>query len=130
SWCKIEYNGRVGYVAKAGASGRQYMWTLPLVMHDLSFYDFPYSDQVLTDGGYLNLRLEPKINAPILNRITKGETVSVLDVASSPTFMTINEKLIFGCWVLVEYQSQQGYCFSWYLEDTRIPSIDPFSELD
>ncbi|WP_367389083.1 SH3 domain-containing protein [Lewinella sp. LCG006] len=128
-WCKISYNDKVGYVTQMGSSGNYYMWTLPISLYEFSFNNLPYEDKVITkEGGHLNLRSSPALNAPIIQKIANDETVTVIDMASAPEFMTVGDELIFGSWCLIEYQGQQGYCFSWYLNEVRIPNLRPAIE--
>lgn len=129
-WCKIKYNDGFGYAVEQGAEGKQYLWTSLLDQQSLSDHEFPFEDRVMTDhGSPLNLREEPSLDAEVVTSMPNSSELVVLSVAGDPIFLEVGSQLLFGNWCRVEFDGQEGYCFSWFLERSRIP-YDPYYFLE
>ena len=123
-WCHIVIGSESGYAVKLGRSGTQYMWTEPINYHLIDIGALPFEDNVSTlNGGPLNLRSEPSLVGRVTDSMPDGAPIKILDQESYPTFLNVGDEQVFGVWLKVEYQGQVGYCFSWYLDLARIPSI-------
>ncbi|MEM1282267.1 MAG: SH3 domain-containing protein [Chlamydiota bacterium] len=122
-WCHIVAGEVEGYAVKKGSSGAQYMWTEPIDYHLIDIGILPISDYVKTlTGSTLNLRSEPSLAGNIIDAIPDGAEVRVLNQVGSPLFLEVDSEQIFGVWLEIDFLGQKGYCFSWYLENCRIPS--------
>jgi uncharacterized protein YraI len=123
-WCKISYEGKKGYAVTQGARGTEYLFTLPLFFYSMAFDEVPFEDVVQTESGdNINLRALPSLNSSVITKIPNGASLTVLEAVEEPEFIDLYGKLIFGSWCLVQFEGQEGYCFSWYFESCRFPEV-------
>jgi len=75
--------------------------------------------KVMSKSG-LKLRLSPNLDAPVLDVISYGETVTQLE-DFVPSLTSFNVNWVKGSWIKVNYNSQEGFIFDGFVSDLAVP---------
>lgn len=76
--------------------------------------------KVMAKSG-LKLRLSPNLDAPVLDVIRYGETVTQAD-DFVPSLNSFKVNWVKGSWIKVNYNKQEGFIFNGFVSDLAVPS--------